>query len=191
MGNNSCCCGKGQVVPDPPSEQDIFDNLAGSERKLWHIAFSNMDSTKAGKLASDNIVLLAWLEENTPVRGEEEVKGAISRHGGDGDLDLQAFEKLMLNSCTDDAIALAVWQTMNLDCTDKMESADARTQLRVLGQSRLNLGGNWSEQMWDKVLDTALHNVDLQLDMETWVGRCAMFTRYVLALHQQNAASTA
>mmetsp|Transcript_78201 Transcript_78201/g.211550 ORF Transcript_78201/g.211550 Transcript_78201/m.211550 type:complete len:188 (+) Transcript_78201:97-660(+) len=179
-----CCSGEADVLPDLPTQKDVLENLPVAERKLWRLAFASLDSTRAGKLQTDHALLRVFLSEGTALRSESEVESALARWAPDGNLDLEAFNQLMQASVQDDTTALMLFQQMCGDM-DTVNCADARTQLRVLGQSRLNIGGDWDEVLWDKVLDVALNDVEFELDMESWVARCGMFTRYMLALNQQ------
>merc|ERR1719512_316066 len=123
---------------------------------------------------------------NSTLRGDD-IDGAIARFSENGSLNYEAFEKLMQGSCQDDTIALTLFQRAE---GETMECSEARTQLLLLGQSMLSGSADWNEQLWDKVLDAALRDVELELDMEAWVGRCAMFTRYVLAVNQEKKFSS-
>merc|ERR1719512_628526 len=98
----------------------------------------------------------------------------------------EALEKLMQGSCQDDTNALRVFENAG---GETMDCSEARTQLLLLGQTLLGVDAEWNEQLWDKVLDAALRDAELEMDMEAWVGRCAMFTRYVLAVNQAEKLS--
>lgn len=174
-------------MPEPPTQIEIFESLPVGERKLWKVGFSNLDTAKTGKIPSDDPALREFLSKSSTLRGDD-IDGALARFSEDGSLNYEAFEKLMQGSCQDDTVALTLFQRAE---GETMDCSEARTQLLLLGQSMLNGGTDWNEQLWDKVLDAALRDVELELDMEAWVGRCAMFTRYVLALTQAEKFSAA
>mmetsp|Transcript_79699 Transcript_79699/g.200519 ORF Transcript_79699/g.200519 Transcript_79699/m.200519 type:complete len:189 (+) Transcript_79699:101-667(+) len=183
MGACCSCSAEPEVVLDPPTQEEIFENLPVAERKLWRIAFARLDSTKSGRLPADHAPLRVFLSEFT-LLSEDDAEQAIGRLATDN-LDLEAFNKLMTAATQDDTAALAAFQNCAMGEEETMESRTARDQLRVLGQSRLNIGGDWGETLWGRVLDAALLDVGLHLNMEEWVQRCGMFTRYLLALNQQ------
>mmetsp|Transcript_474 Transcript_474/g.1280 ORF Transcript_474/g.1280 Transcript_474/m.1280 type:complete len:194 (+) Transcript_474:79-660(+) len=185
-----CCSSGATAVPDPPAISEILQDLPTAERKLWRIAFASLDSTSTGKLASDHELLKIYLLGGaSTLSSEDDVATAIAQYGSqDGTLDLEAFCKFMENYSKDDTMALLAFQQMTMGADagqETMDTAEARTQLLLLAQGRLNTGRDWDEPLWEQVLDAALADSDYMLDMESWVSRCGLFTRYVLAINQQ------
>merc|ERR1712060_802029 len=137
-------------------------NLPIAEKKLWTVGFFTLDTAKTSKIPSDDSKLRIFLSENSALRGDD-IDGALARFSVDGSLDRDAFEKLMQGSCQDDTIALSLFQCVE---GETMECSEARTQLRMMGQSQFNIGSEWNEQLWDKLLDSVLQDVEFELSME-------------------------
>merc|ERR1712008_600070 len=85
-------------------------NLDVAEKKLWQIAFHNLDKDKVGKLAMDDDALKVFLSEGSALRGTD-IDAALAKFvGEDGSLTKDAFEKLMGESSKDDTVALDIFQ---------------------------------------------------------------------------------
>mmetsp|Transcript_76249 Transcript_76249/g.176953 ORF Transcript_76249/g.176953 Transcript_76249/m.176953 type:complete len:188 (+) Transcript_76249:74-637(+) len=180
-----CCT---SVVPDPPSEQEILDNLEASEVRLWRIAFAKIDCDGRGKVDLTAELLRPYIIEASALE-EGDIDQVLQRQAKDGKLLFDGFVELLRKNASDDTQALAVFQSLPtaVGGEDRVESPDARNALRLYGERRCGARGSQAleEDVWEKVLNLVMKDVELMVDMEAWVAQCSILARYIRALKQQ------
>eukprot|EP00927_Polykrikos_kofoidii_P032812 TRINITY_DN27833_c0_g1_i1.p1 TRINITY_DN27833_c0_g1~~TRINITY_DN27833_c0_g1_i1.p1 ORF type:complete len:187 (+),score=31.63 TRINITY_DN27833_c0_g1_i1:58-618(+) len=179
----ACCNAPPQVVPDPPSLEEVLTDVTRAEGKLWKIAFSTLDTDKLGRVPTNNELLRVYLMEASDIGNAEAVDRELLRLSADGFLTFESFSSLLTQNVLDETVSLLVFQ-QTAQNDEKMPSMDARTALRGLGESKLG-AVDWDELLWDRVLDVVMHDAAAEVDMEWWLSCCQMFARYVRAVRQQ------
>uniref|UniRef100_A0A7S2N1T8 EF-hand domain-containing protein n=1 Tax=Alexandrium andersonii TaxID=327968 RepID=A0A7S2N1T8_9DINO len=181
-----CGCGP-SVVPDPPTEQEILDDLERSEGKIWRIAFMKIDCDSTGTVATHAELLRPYIMEASALH-EDTVEAVLQRTGKDGKLPFDSFANLLRDHASDETESLATFQQL-AGGEDLIESIDARNALRLYGERKCGARGAHAldEDIWEKVLNEVMKDVEVTVDMELWVRQCSLLARYIRVFRQQRA----
>eukprot|EP00930_Biecheleria_cincta_P066195 TRINITY_DN52244_c0_g1_i1.p1 TRINITY_DN52244_c0_g1~~TRINITY_DN52244_c0_g1_i1.p1 ORF type:complete len:205 (-),score=33.18 TRINITY_DN52244_c0_g1_i1:55-618(-) len=179
----SSCSSGDSVVPDPPSEQEVFDNLDVAEGKIWRIAFAAFDDDKTGRIDAGHELLKMYIAEASAVQSDQ-VETTIAKYATDGFLTLEAFKKLLAENAVNETFVLSTFQSL-AQTEDTVESFAMRMTLERLGSSLVPQDCDLPEPVWEKVLDKVMTGADVTVSMEFFIERCGLFHRYVRTLRQQ------
>jgi len=179
------CCAGGGVVPEPPSEQDIFTKLSSAEDKIWRIAFARIDDESKGKVPVSHALLQEYMLRATSLSSEDEVQATLISASDGESVTLEQFQEVMRSNAFDDGMAITYFSQVAGE--GGLESPEARTLFRQIGERHVNTS-QWDEATWDRVLNEVMKDADFMVDMEWWIGGCKLFARYARCLEQQRAS---
>lgn len=174
----SCCTAA--VVPDPPKEDEILQDLEQSEEKVWRIAFAQIDPEHVGHVGTDHELLRHYLMQASALNAVDDLERGLALQCKDGRLNFEDFVCLLRNHAWEDTMSINTFQQMS-GSAETVECTVVRSELRRIGNP---ICDSFSEELWDRLLNVVMCTADFTVDLEWWLLNVRVFVRYVRCLSQ-------
>jgi hypothetical protein len=158
------------------SQDDIISNLEDAEYVVYGQAFSMLANGGSGRVGLDFMAMREFLLNNTAITMEDIDIELLKVASPDEGIGREGFLDLLREFPVSEADSLAHFMDLSGN-GESMASEECRTGLLLFGQQKLR--GNFSEDKWERILNTIMWDAGVEVAMDQWLVYSKLIARMV------------